>query len=384
MNFEPQKFFIGVIDFFSVIMPGALLAFLLKDSLAPLLGPGIDRLQGAEAWAAFLFAGYLLGQLIFLLGSLLDDSYDRLRRLCEWGQLQRMVKGQPLAPVWKRRCAEFLFSSSSDAAVIQAGRIKVRALQPLAAERAINTFQWCKAVLSKEHPQGLMSVQRYEADSKFFRSFVVILIFLVPIYWVSAYRLDQLIFVLALLPALSYWRFVDQRFKATQLAYAYVLTLEGLKGQPKPTPLPRPDGLTHAGGVVYRLRQGVPQYLLVQASLERSQWILPKGHIELGEHPKETAVREVREETGVWARICAEVAEAEFCTPTETVRARLYRMEALEGGRATEERQIQWLALEDALKQATFPEARQAILSASRQLQELSPAPLPGAAAPAK
>ena len=31
MNFEPQKFFIGLVDFFSIFMPGALLTYLVKD-----------------------------------------------------------------------------------------------------------------------------------------------------------------------------------------------------------------------------------------------------------------------------------------------------------------------------------------------------------------
>ena len=34
MNFEPQKFFIGLVDFFSIFMPGALLTYLLKDWVA--------------------------------------------------------------------------------------------------------------------------------------------------------------------------------------------------------------------------------------------------------------------------------------------------------------------------------------------------------------
>jgi len=32
MNFEPQKFFIGLVDFFSILMPGAMLTYLGKDS----------------------------------------------------------------------------------------------------------------------------------------------------------------------------------------------------------------------------------------------------------------------------------------------------------------------------------------------------------------
>jgi hypothetical protein len=42
------------------------------------LGERYAKLAGAEAWAAFLFASYLLGHLVFLLGSWLDGIYDWL------------------------------------------------------------------------------------------------------------------------------------------------------------------------------------------------------------------------------------------------------------------------------------------------------------------
>lgn len=31
MNFDPQKFFIGLMDFFSILLPGALLTYLLME-----------------------------------------------------------------------------------------------------------------------------------------------------------------------------------------------------------------------------------------------------------------------------------------------------------------------------------------------------------------
>ena len=43
-----------------------------------MLGDRDATLVGAEAWAAFLFASYLLGHLVFLLGSWLDGIYDWL------------------------------------------------------------------------------------------------------------------------------------------------------------------------------------------------------------------------------------------------------------------------------------------------------------------
>lgn len=53
-----------------------------------------------------------------------------------------------------------------------------------------------------------------------------------------------------------------------------------------------------AGGVVWRrnLKGGI-EILLIQDAKDR--WTIPKGHIEAGETAKETAEREIREETGL-------------------------------------------------------------------------------------
>jgi 8-oxo-dGTP pyrophosphatase MutT (NUDIX family) len=54
---------------------------------------------------------------------------------------------------------------------------------------------------------------------------------------------------------------------------------------------------TSAGGVVYRLENGAPLFLLIRDSYDN--WGFPKGHLEAGERADEAAVREVREETGL-------------------------------------------------------------------------------------
>ncbi len=54
---------------------------------------------------------------------------------------------------------------------------------------------------------------------------------------------------------------------------------------------------TSAGGVVYRLADGAPLFLLIRDSYQN--WGFPKGHLERGERPEDAAVREVREETGL-------------------------------------------------------------------------------------
>jgi 8-oxo-dGTP pyrophosphatase MutT (NUDIX family) len=373
MNFEPQKFFIGVIDFFSIIMPGALLTFLLKDWAGPaLLGSAYFQLKDNEGWIVFLFASYLLGQIVFLLGSQVDDLYDMLRKWTENGQVVRLIKGKKMIGQRRRKFARWLFHSNPDEAVMQAARIKARALYALSAEKAINTFQWSKAYLSKNHPEGLVTVQRFEADSKFFRSFSVILAFMIVFYLFRLrFDLTLLSFFLFLLAA---WRYIDQRFKATQQAYWLILALEGVKDMPAPVRFVRKeDGLTHAGGVVYRTSQNMVEYLLVQASHDHSAWVLPKGHIEPGEDPDQTAVREVHEETGVWARILSELKEISYYVDDEPLKVLFYRMEALEEGRPAERRSHTWLTYEKAIEQASHLESRELLrLAEEKRLGRIS------------
>jgi ADP-ribose pyrophosphatase YjhB (NUDIX family) len=54
-----------------------------------------------------------------------------------------------------------------------------------------------------------------------------------------------------------------------------------------------------AGGVVFRVAEGnnKVEILLIQDS--KGRWTIPKGHIEEGESARQTAEREIREETGL-------------------------------------------------------------------------------------
>ena len=56
---------------------------------------------------------------------------------------------------------------------------------------------------------------------------------------------------------------------------------------------------TTSGGVIFRrsAKNGELEILLIKDA--KNRWTIPKGHVEEGEEPKDTAEREIREETGL-------------------------------------------------------------------------------------
>ena len=352
---EPEKFFVGIIDFFSVLLPGALLTYLLRDELRDhvLSDHNYAMLSGTEGWVVFLISSYLLGHFIFLLGAPLDEHvYDPIRKASYDAQLKELAKGKALSPYWARLMASFFFKKGSDQAVTRAVALKEQYLKPLQAISAVNAFQWCKARLALDHPQALSAVQSFEAHSKFFRSLVVVLCIVIP----GALAIGDEVLAVTCVPLLilAFWRFVDQRAKATNQAYWYVITIEGQRSSQdqKPSVESNPD-FTHAGGVVFKTRDKQVKYLLVQTTLEPKRWVLPKGHIETEEPMREAAVREVREETGVWGRIRCELDGITYEVQNKPVKVQFYLMEHLEEGDPTDDgRKHEWFTLEKALENA--------------------------------
>ena len=335
MGFDPSKFFIGLTDFFSILLPGALLTWLLMDEVGPaVLGDRYANLDATLSWAVFLFASYLLGHLVFLLGSWLDEFYDWARRYTLNRQIRQLALRGTLLPWFARFLVWLVFRNERNLALRRAEAIKDQELRAVKGERAINTFQWCKVVLSLDNRQSLSVVQRFEADSKFFRSFTILLL-LVLCTWPLHNRWPPVGFAVALaLLLLALWRYMEQRNKATNQAYWSVITLRASTKTDTPVAAPPAEaGPTHAGGVVYRRKHGRIEIVLVEAKDDPKQWVLPKGRIEPHELPRETAVREVREETGTWARIVDELPMVTYTVKDKPVTVQFYLMEALVHGR---------------------------------------------------
>jgi 8-oxo-dGTP pyrophosphatase MutT (NUDIX family) len=67
-----------------------------------------------------------------------------------------------------------------------------------------------------------------------------------------------------------------------------------------------------AGGVLVRTIGGRPMVAAIRPQGRDRVWALPKGRIDEGETPAETAVREVREETGVEGRLVEKLGDVRY------------------------------------------------------------------------
>ncbi|HEX8182481.1 MAG TPA: NUDIX domain-containing protein [Candidatus Saccharimonadales bacterium] len=56
---------------------------------------------------------------------------------------------------------------------------------------------------------------------------------------------------------------------------------------------------TTSGGIVFRHNDRTNQVEILLIQDAKNRWTIPKGHVEEGEEPKQTAEREIREETGL-------------------------------------------------------------------------------------
>ena len=120
-----------------------------------------------------------------------------------------------------------------------------------------------------------------------------------------------------------------------------------------------------AGGVVYRqlMRPMAerPSYeVALVGRIKHDLWALPKGTPRAGETPEVTALREVREETGLLTRIVAEIGRIEYTFSRKGVRYRKevlhFLMEVVGGDIADHDEEydrVEWVPLDEAIQRLT-------------------------------
>ena len=135
-----------------------------------------------------------------------------------------------------------------------------------------------------------------------------------------------------------------------------------------------------AGGVVYRLGwQGIE--IVICGRTHEGLWALPKGSPHDGEPLTETALREVREETGLNVAIEEPVGSIryQFSAPGGTAYDKTveYHLMAPVGGDLADHDSefdiVRWGSVDEALRLLRYPNERDIVRQAVRLIQQRTP-----------
>jgi len=185
--YKPGEFFIGVIDFFGILVPGAVLLFLdgsrLPDvlQLPPLGDPTLQ-------WAAFLVGAYVLGH--FLLAA-----------------------GVPL-----NRTLRFYKSANKDR-FYQSAKKHLIVHSTTEEQARTDTFYLAYASVRLKSPAAAAEIERQMADYKLFRSLAIVFALDLAVNWWLHGRWPRLL-LSSLLLALTAVRF------GFLLSWTYRITFE--------------------------------------------------------------------------------------------------------------------------------------------------------------
>jgi 8-oxo-dGTP pyrophosphatase MutT (NUDIX family) len=140
-------------------------------------------------------------------------------------------------------------------------------------------------------------------------------------------------------------------------------------------PRPKVKDAVSAGGVVWRaVESGEIEVVLCGRGAD-SLWVLPKGTPDPGETIEETALREVREETGLVVKTGARLPTIEYWFVANGARYHKFvhhwLMEPIGGDLADHDAEfdtVRWVSIDEAPAMLTYSNERRVLADASRVL----------------
>lgn len=211
---KPSDFFVGVVDFFAILLPGAALVYLSRPFLIDDVPNDWLPTTSTQSWVLFLVLAYIVGHLLHELGSWLLDRY---------------VYGKGYLPLIRpshARAAKLVDDPSAlgnDKDAVKTLLARVR-LETKANTTGTNYYDWCLSDIRVTRPAGAAEVDRLQADSKFFRSMVFVFLATALVSLgatLGSFRPALAIFSISAfaLTIFAIWRFCVLRWAATKRVY---------------------------------------------------------------------------------------------------------------------------------------------------------------------
>ncbi len=134
-----------------------------------------------------------------------------------------------------------------------------------------------------------------------------------------------------------------------------------------------------SGGVIFRDAEGGDREIALVSVKGGKIWSLPKGLVEKGEETSETAVREVREETGLSGKIVKRLGDITYWYFIKEDNAKcrktvhFYLLEYVSGNTEDHNWEVdkaEWFPIDEALKKLSYKGDREIVRKAKESLQE--------------
>ena len=189
MNLKPTDFFMGLQDFFTILVPGAIIVIFLYFNQSELIGKIFNKLLEDSSpfhYTVLIFYSYVLGHVVKRIGGYLDKIYDRF------------------------------FSQSHSSKLLE----EIKEIKDQKYSN-ISNYEYARFRLLDSKTSFASEVDADMISSKFFRSLVVCIAFILIYYCVAKNYL--IIICLICLLIFSFLQYVYLRKKSVDKTYKYAI-----------------------------------------------------------------------------------------------------------------------------------------------------------------
>jgi len=133
-----------------------------------------------------------------------------------------------------------------------------------------------------------------------------------------------------------------------------------------------------SGGVIFRHSTNGVEVALVLVKGKKA-WCLPKGTVDKGEEPEDTAIREVMEETGLSGEICEKIGQISYWYYVRRESKKIhktvhfYLMKFKKGNTQDHDHEVidaKWFMIDEAIDRLSYKSEKEILKKARRMVEE--------------